>query len=544
MRLTAYGSLLAASPEDRTLTYLLLPYGEEGRTNLGRVTASRGSVQLPEDPTGLVGNLEHQPTRPISKCVALEETDDGLRCSVRVLPTSAGDDLLIEAAEGVRTGISVEIEDPVIRDGALVAGRLVGYGHVTTPAFPSAQLAAAEDTGDLPDWLADTESATESVEEIVVDGQTYVRTTVSTYKTETTPKADDEADDTEEEEENPMTETTVNASAPADLTASAPRPRAAQESVSARQVAELLAAAHARPGDTAILDALRGLSHTALFAALSDIKHDGTSTVGANIRQPGWLGELWSGRQYRRRYMTLFGPIRTLDSIEVKGWKWGTKPAGGAWNGNKAAVPTNTPTTTPYTKKANRWAGGHDIAREYVDFPNPEFWESYVRAMNESYAKDSDEGFLGEIVSAATPVEVGTVPDGVSEALVKIVDGALAVLEYGVPAFAVVARPLWREFILTPKDETLEYLSTSLGLEEGQVENFRVLPCSTDDLADTQVLVGAAEAAEARELPGETPLRVDALNLVNGGVDNAFFGYWTSIVHEAGALALVDDPEA
>ena len=37
------GTLLTASLADRVLNYLLLPFGEEGRTSLGRMTASRGS---------------------------------------------------------------------------------------------------------------------------------------------------------------------------------------------------------------------------------------------------------------------------------------------------------------------------------------------------------------------------------------------------------------------------------------------------------------------------------------------------------------------
>lgn len=338
-----------------------------------------------------------------------------------------------------------------------------------------------------------------------------------------------------------MTDPQLTASAPADLTTAGRSQRTAGPT--ARDVAELLAAAH-QTRDPGIIRALNDLGSTQLFAALNDIKYDSSGAAGVNITQPEWLGKLWQGRRYQRRFMTLFGPVKPLTALEVKGWRWGTAPAGGAWNGNKAAVPTNTPTTTAYTKKANRWAGGHDIAREFVDFPNPEFWDAYISAMADDYAQHSDLGFLDEIIDAATPVEVGTIPSGVPEALVKIVDGALAVVEKGAPAFAVMGAALWRDFILTPKDETLEYLSSSLGLDEGTVAGFRIVPApSTSDLSDTQVLVGAREAAEARELPGASPIRVEAQNLVNGGVDDAFFGYWTSVIHEPAAIALVDDAE-
>lgn len=521
--LTASGELLTASLDDRTLTYRLLPYGEPGRTNVGRVTASRGVIGLPPDPTTLVANMEHDRKRPVARFVSIDESDEGLTATLRVLPTSAGNDLLVEASEGVRTGISVELDGVAIRDGALRAGLLTGAGFTTTPAFPSAQLVAA-DAGDLPD-------------ELDIDGVKYRRVDPDPEPEQPAPADPPQtataaaADPTQED--STMTQT-VTASAPADLIVGSP----SQDGPTAHDVARLLAAAHDRR-DPGVLRALEQLSSTQLFAALSDIKYDSSGAAGVNITQPDWLGHLWSGRQYQRRYMTLFGAVRPLTALEVKGWKWGVKPEGGTWSGNKAAVPSNSPTTAPYSKKANRWAGGHDIAREYVDFPNPEFWDAYVSAMNEDYAKDSDEGFLAEIVAAATAVEVGTIPSGVPEGLVKIVDGALAVLDKGAPAFAVMGKALWRDFILAPKDETLEYLSTSLGLEDGQVAGFRVIPASTDDIADDEVLVGAREAAEARELPGQSPLRVEALNLVNGGVDNAFFGYWTSVIHEPEALALV-----
>lgn len=527
---TAYGELLAAQTGDRTLTYRLLPFGEPGRTSAGTVTASAHTIELPAEPGMVHLNLEHERTRPVGKAVSLVEDDDGITASFRIAQTSAGDDLLVEAAEGLRTGVSVELADIVIRNGAIVRGRLTGAGAVVAPAFPSAQLAAA-DVGELDDDEQDDDEQ---------DQQTPEPTDAPAPDAPDDPETESAGAD-DDDQEDTMTDTTVTASAPADITTGRPGQR--ERGPSAHDVAQLLAAYHATQ-DQGALRAIQELGHTQLFAALNDVKYDSSGAAGVNITQPGWLGQLWSGRQYRRRYMPLFGAVKPLTSLEVKGWKWNVKPGGDTWSGNKSAVPSNSPSTTGYTKRANKWAGGHDIAREFVDFPNPEFWESYVSAMNEDYAKDSDEGFLGEIVAAATPVTVGTVPSGAPEGLVKIVDGALHVLDYGAPAFAIMGKALWRDFILTPKDETLEFLSTSLGLEDGQVANFRVLPATTDDISDTQVLVGAAEAAEARELPGETPLRVEALNLVNGGVDNAFFGYWTSIIHEAQALALVDDPAA
>ena len=142
-KITLYGTLTAADTDTRTLSYMMLPYGEYGRTNVGLVMATAGCLELPDLDT-LQFNLEHDGRRPIGRFTKLAETEDGLTCTVRVSEVSAGNDLLIEAADGLRTGISVEIADPVIDDqGNLTAGRLIGAGAVVNPAFPSARLAAS-----------------------------------------------------------------------------------------------------------------------------------------------------------------------------------------------------------------------------------------------------------------------------------------------------------------------------------------------------------------------------------------------------------------
>ena len=92
--------MLTANVDDRTITGLMLPYGAPGgRTNLGRVIASAGSVTIPDDPAGVVLNLEHQRTSPIGRATSITEEADGLHATFRVARTRAGDDLLAEVAE-------------------------------------------------------------------------------------------------------------------------------------------------------------------------------------------------------------------------------------------------------------------------------------------------------------------------------------------------------------------------------------------------------------------------------------------------------------
>lgn len=140
--------LLEASERDRTLRYLLLPWGERGRTSIGEVVASPGSVELPDDPASVKLNLEHDRRRPVGRALQLWEEAAGVLAVFTVARTSVGDDVLEEAAAGLRTGVSVEVDEPVVRRGRLLSGLLTAAAAVVEPAFPSARLAAS-DCGDL-----------------------------------------------------------------------------------------------------------------------------------------------------------------------------------------------------------------------------------------------------------------------------------------------------------------------------------------------------------------------------------------------------------
>lgn len=54
------GGEVLANLDERTLTGLLLPYGEEGRTNVGRFTVMAGDIAIPEDPSVVSINEDHE----------------------------------------------------------------------------------------------------------------------------------------------------------------------------------------------------------------------------------------------------------------------------------------------------------------------------------------------------------------------------------------------------------------------------------------------------------------------------------------------------
>lgn len=520
----AAGTLLAADPGTRRLTYMLLPYGEPGRTSLGTLTASAGTVALPE-PGAVVLNLEHEKRRPVGRGTTLVEDDDGLAATFEIAPTTSGDDLLAEAAAGLRTGVSVELADVVIRAGRLLSARLIGAGAVVDPAFPSAQLVAS-----------DTDDDTDSTDDTADDPQVSEATDDDDDSTDD--DTDDSTDDNDSEADMSTTTTTAQAVAATRAPAGLPTTRTSRPAEPGfREIVRLLAAAGRQQPEGKMFATLEHLSPraTQLFAALSDIT-PGAASVNDVMQVPQWLGEVWDGRIYQQRYVPLLDH-KDLTAMEIKGWKWVIKPEVGPYAGNKAAVPSNAPTTEPYVLTPTRIAGAHDIDRIFRDFNVEEFWTSYWAAMAESYARQTDGVASTLLLENAPYVAPGAVPAGVSKAASYIVDGALAIIDTALPTFAIVSKDLYRDLLLTRTEDVLAYLNLALGLEAGSVASFSIVPGATGWPADT-VVVGAKPAATIYELPG-TPIRVEALNIANGGIDTGLFGYIAAGFNDDNGLALV-----
>jgi hypothetical protein len=220
-------------------------------------------------------------------------------------------------------------------------------------------------------------------------------------------------------------------------------------------------------------------SRPELEAALSDITN---TAIYETVGQDSYVGKLWEAKQYNRRFVDLLRP-GTLTSWRIRGWKWGVKPVVADYAGDKAAISSNSPTVIPVEEEAARLAGGHDLDRKFKDFGDTEFLEAYFQAMTESYAVQSDAKALAFILaSASTPAGNATASGG------DVLDGAI--------------------------------LASSL-LEE-----------LTDGAQPDYFLVNRADV---RELGG-SPIRVEAVDVANGGIDEALFGYWGTILHDANGI--------
>ena len=155
MQLT-FSSNIECDQGRRLISGKIVPYdGEVGQTSIGKVVFERGSIQLPE-PSKSKLLLEHDAKKPIGKAVSFNETSDGVYASFKVSNTSRGTDSLIEASDGLRSGLSVGVEvlasQP--RNGVLYvqSARLFETSLVQAAAFDSAAVtsvaASAAETED------------------------------------------------------------------------------------------------------------------------------------------------------------------------------------------------------------------------------------------------------------------------------------------------------------------------------------------------------------------------------------------------------------
>ena len=142
-------TLTAADSKKRTISGKIVSWDEKGFTSAGATIFEKDSIDFSK-PVKLL--LEHDRTRPIGKLIDITADESGIEATFKVAATIAGDDSLLEAAEGLRDGFSVGVkinewknEDGVLR---IKASSLQEVSLVTEPAIESARVAevAASET--------------------------------------------------------------------------------------------------------------------------------------------------------------------------------------------------------------------------------------------------------------------------------------------------------------------------------------------------------------------------------------------------------------
>lgn len=528
-------------PATRLVKGILLPFGELSRRSVSGtapVMFGPGTVKLPRDPAVVTLNREHDQFAPIGRAVVLEErVSEGIYSEFAIANTDEGDAWLAENVnadgtvkpDGPLRKLSAEVSKLVVRAGKAISSALTGGAVVPEGAFASAALFALDEPVEL---APDDELATcpDCGAQLTVTGPDITLThnedgshTVNIPAPTTSDAAP--AEDNPEERQALMGNIV---------------PGGAQAEVTDRPTLNGLFAAIAR-GDR---ESTEPYADSHVLFALANIQDAGPAgaTIGADTDRRGYLGELWQRAPYQRRFVPLVSQ-ETLTDYRMTGWKWVTEPEMADYNGNAEEVPSNAVDTVPVDVEAKRLAGGNRLDRKFRDFNNSEVIGSYLVKQTESYKRKTDAKVVAGILAGSTVTAPGSVPAGVAKGLAAIVDGALGVIDTeNRPAFALVAADLWRDIALMKADDKLAFLNAGFGLEEGDVDSFKILPvrvgAGVGQLPAGRVVVSAKEAFTFWEL-GETPIRVEGVVPGNGAEDVAAFGYWTSLVNNSAAIRSV-----
>ena len=494
-------TITAAELDSRRLAGVAIPYGQAGHTSAGRLTINPGAIRLPGDLRRVKLFREHGRTTPVGFALDATETPEALTMSFHVGATPDGDRALLEAAEGIRDGLSVELHDVKIRDGVVTAAELVGVAQVAVPAFAGAVLTASETP---PENVPDTDDDDDGTDE-----------TDETDETVT----DDPATPDPDESETAVT-----------VTAEASRPTPAAERTPATGPRTLVEfASSLAPVMTAAGDA------GTVNAALADIIPANTGDPGGAFIRPMWLGELWTPRRDDRHFVNVFsGPA--LTGMTWEGWKWDVTPVVGPYAGNKTPIPTSPATIVPETGTATRIAGGWDVDRIYEDF-NTGFIAALLEAATYDYGQKSEAALATELLAVATDGGPATsVPEGIS-----IIASTLAGVGANLSTLAM-APDVFGVFLGLPLADVPWWLTNQSVVTisgEGSSSVAGVVVDVVPSLPSGTMLGADRNAVDFRETG---PFRVQALNIPNGGIDVALFGYQGQIVHDARGVVKVAAP--
>lgn len=562
---TATGELLASyplagaavvNPVRRLIGGLSVPWNVPGTPSVGPAIFRPGSVQLPADLAWAKHLVEHDSNRSAGYLIRAAETAAGLLTVAQLVDGPLADDVLAGVQNRTRDGLSVRVEVDRwnrLADDTLeiVASRLREVSSVAVPAYAPARASVLA-------ALPPTERET-----IMAELRQMLDLTASAPGTPQDPPPPAPSPGNPDGGPAPEPSPTVPpqgapGQALAGLTATvdpaalaaALAPHLARVQIPAIEVPAPPPSPPARRGfatvSAAAVEVARWQSEGRgniyeLSAALNDVVPANDAGGGAgtgNDVRPQWLGELWTARQSRRRYVDALGTPSRLTGMKAKGWRWVTRPEVDDYAGDKAAIPSNAVSTEPAEADAHRTAGGWDVDRVFFDLGDPAFIEALFQAAAEDYAIKSDAWLAAQLMAAAVAFDADGL--GASASLVAAL-GAMGAAAAGIGAsvsWLAVAPDIFGDFAGLTRDEVPWWLGAgnadvSLGNQDGAAGGFSFW---ADPALAAGTYIGGDRRAATYFEEGATPIRVQAVNIPNGGVDLGVFGYNSVIVNDERAL--------
>lgn len=544
------GGSVTASTTTRTIEGVGVVYNVLGRTSRGPLRVERPEdLRYPEDLSEVILTREHDRGQARGVLASMEHEGGRTRVRFTVANGPEGDAALDEATptsqggSGTRRGLSYDVINPVIRGDRLVSGDVIAFGQVAIAAYGSntrvdsvaASLTEGSTMHLTPEQMArlvaltaqaESGSLSES-EQAELDA---LKALAAIYEVEATPEAVDEAAAVSAANGGSGVTASITPAVPGGIPAPSSRPGARTRS---RAVGAF------REGDfdaflDVITDAVRGGGGAgAVTAALADITYGAHNNI---IAPAAWSNELWSGVEYEPLWTDLFvsGP---MEDMKGNGWRFKTKMVMQDYAGNKAAIPTSTPETEASPWTGARMAVGGDIDRAFYDFDTPAnraFLAGLARQAAESW------GMKMDVKTRAYAIANSVAAEGVLAPAPTLI-GAAAQAVRALRRRRVIGRSS-SAWVMVNDEDLMSLLDYNTLTVPGFLDQFGINPesfRSDVDLPAGTVLAGAKQAATVRTLPG-SPIRVNAQHIANGGVDEAFFGYWAIEEHHPFGIASVE----
>ena len=360
-------SSIECNEDRREISGKIVPMGtgEIGNTNMGGVVFEAGSIEI-DDPSKIKLLSQHDMKKPVGRMVSATVRPDGIYATFKLSRSTGGNDALIQAQEGLVSGLSVGAEviaSKPSRDGHLVvsSARLKEVSLVTEPAFKSAQVLeiAAEET--IP------------------------------------------AEQTQPESE-PIVEETTQAEAPAVEAAAveAARPTVVANLQVKERIAPITSAQYL---DASIKAAMGDDSARRTVLAADDSTSTNTGlTLPSHLNT--FLTDTFSGRPSfdavtRGSLAGIDGMSFTIPRLYTNASSANTAPTVAAVN--EASATSETGMTSAYdTISIQKYSGLNEVSFELIDRSSPAFMELLMAELRKAYEKATDNALIAAFTSSGT----------------------------------------------------------------------------------------------------------------------------------------------
>jgi HK97 family phage major capsid protein len=361
MQLNFEGQVLAASIETRTIRGLVVPFNVSGNTSAGPVRFEFGAFG-DIDPSQIILNSEHDRTRPLGRGIgdSLEVSPAGISMAFKIAPTNAGNDALVEAAEGLRPAFSIEakVNEYTIEKGVMVvaSANLEAVAHVTNPAFKDAQILEVAATEETPETTEAEIPAEDEPQENTVDEVT-------------TPVADEVT-----------AAAVVHAAAPVAYV----KPRSPINSQATYLEHSVKAKLGSHDSAQYVMAADDSFSTNPAFTPVQYVNQVVDTSIGSRPT----IDAIGS------RAITASGMVISHPKITTSGTVADT---------NEGAGPSETGIVSSYVNlDVNKFAGMQRYSVELLERSSPDFFQAMVDNMTRAYNKATDAAVIAALTSGGT----------------------------------------------------------------------------------------------------------------------------------------------